>query len=539
MKNLWLLPSSIDLVAADTELPKLEDAHHVMKRIVDAVRERFDYIFIDCSPSLGYTTVNILTAADTVLIPVQCEYLALEGLSKLLNTIRKVKSGLNPALDIEGFLLTMYMRNRLNNQVVNEVREHFGPLAYDTIIQRNIRLGEAPSHGKPVMLYDAGAVGSENYLTLAREFLKRNRKPRKITYRNETTEGIRARTGRHIRHRRRRRQAQADEPDVRDRHHGDHSQPHAAAYAVRRGGARRTGRLDPPAGVIQPITVKKSGDGKYIIISGERRWRATQRADLTSLPAYIREVDDENLHAMALVENIQRQDLNAIEIALGMQRLIDECNLTQDALSEKVGKKRSTISNYMRLLKLPDEVQLALKEGLISMGHAKAIAGAPDGTQVRVLKRIIKKGLSVRQAEELVRSLTEQPAAAAQNVEDEEYPESYSRLVEQLEKFFSQDISIKRSKNGGGRIVIGFGDDKDIEQFIERFSDVLNNMVSIRFRHLLPMLAALMLWLPAEAQLHRGDAPSYAAACLSSRIRCATRAIRWPTTPSRANSTRS
>ena len=132
-------------------------------------------------PSLGYTTVNILTAADTVLIPVQCEYLALEGLSKLLNTIRKVKSGLNPALDIEGFLLTMYMRNRLNNQVVNEVREHFGPLAYDTIIQRNIRLGEAPSHGKPVMLYDAGAVGSENYLTLAREFLKRNRKPQKIT----------------------------------------------------------------------------------------------------------------------------------------------------------------------------------------------------------------------------------------------------------------------------------------------------------------------------------------------------------------------
>ena len=179
VKNLWLLPSSIDLVAADTELPKLENAHHVMKRIVDAVRERFDYIFIDCSPSLGYTTVNILTAADTVLIPVQCEYLALEGLSKLLNTIRKVKSGLNPALDIEGFLLTMYMRNRLNNQVVNEVREHFGPLAYDTIIQRNIRLGEAPSHGKPVMLYDAGAVGSENYLTLAREFLKRNRKPRK------------------------------------------------------------------------------------------------------------------------------------------------------------------------------------------------------------------------------------------------------------------------------------------------------------------------------------------------------------------------
>ena len=176
VKNLWVLPSSIDLVAADTELPKMENAHRIMKRIIDQLRDRFDYIFIDCSPSLGYTTVNILTAADSVLIPVQCEYLALEGLSKLLNTIRIVKSGLNPGLEIEGLLLTMYMRNRLNNQVATEVREHFKELAYETIIQRNIRLGEAPSHGKPIMLYDASAVGASNYLTLAKEFLKRNRK---------------------------------------------------------------------------------------------------------------------------------------------------------------------------------------------------------------------------------------------------------------------------------------------------------------------------------------------------------------------------
>ena len=165
-------------------------------------------------------------------------------------------------------------------------------------------------------------------------------------------------------------------------------------------------------GVIQPVTVKKGADGKYVIISGERRWRAAQRADLKRLPVYIRDVDDENLHAMALVENIQRQDLNAIEIALGMQRLIDECHLTQDALSEKVGKKRSSVSNYLRLLKLPDEVQLALKEGLISMGHAKAIAGAPAAHQLRLLKRCIKRGLSVRQVEELARMLAERPAQA-------------------------------------------------------------------------------------------------------------------------------
>ena len=147
-----------------------------------------------------------------------------------------------------------------------------------------------------------------------------------------------------------------------------------------------------------------------------------------------------------------------------------ECHLTQDALSEKVGKKRSSVSNYLRLLKLPNEVQLALKEGLISMGHAKAIAGAPAEEQLRVLKRCVKKSLSVRQAEELVRTLSEQPAQAAPGTEDEEYPESYSRLVEQLEKFFSQEIAIKRSKNGGGKITIGFADDKDIERFIERFA---------------------------------------------------------------------
>lgn len=222
-------------------------------------------------------------------------------------------------------------------------------------------------------------------------------------------------------------------------------------------------------GIIQPVTVKKADDGKYILISGERRWRAARRADVKTLPAYIREVDDENLHAMALVENIQRQDLNAIEIALGMQRLIDECRLTQDALSEKVGKKRSSVSNYLRLLKLPDEVQLALKEGLISMGHAKAIAGAPDSEQLRVLKKCIRKALSVRQVEALVRALAEQPAEKTP-ADEEEYPESYARLVEQLEKYFSQDISIKRSKNGGGRIVIDFTDDKDIERFIERFA---------------------------------------------------------------------
>ena len=221
-------------------------------------------------------------------------------------------------------------------------------------------------------------------------------------------------------------------------------------------------------GVIQPITVKRNTDNEYVIISGERRWRASKAAGLEVVPAYIREVDDANLHAMALVENIQRQDLNAIEIALGLQRLVDECGLTQDSLAEKVGKKRSTVANYMRLLRLPSEVQLALKEGLISMGHAKAIAGVPEEKQLTLLKRCLKKALSVRQTEDMARLMCEEPKAKAVE-EEQEYPESYSRLVEQFEKLFSQNISIKRSKTGGGRITIDFASDADIEQFVNRF----------------------------------------------------------------------
>ena len=174
--GLDIVPSHIDLVGAEIEMLNLKNREKVIKKLLDPIREEYDYILIDCSPSLGLITVNSLTAADSVIIPVQCEYFALEGISKLLNTIKIIKSKLNPKLEIEGFLLTMYMRNRLNNQVVNEVRNHFGELAFDTIIQRNIRLGEAPSHGKPVILYDASAVGSANYLTLAKELLKRNRK---------------------------------------------------------------------------------------------------------------------------------------------------------------------------------------------------------------------------------------------------------------------------------------------------------------------------------------------------------------------------
>lgn len=224
-------------------------------------------------------------------------------------------------------------------------------------------------------------------------------------------------------------------------------------------------------GLIQPITVKKDRGGKYIIISGERRWRASQLAGFDKIPAYIREADDQTLHEMALVENIQRQDLNAMEIAISLQRLMDECGLTQDTVSGRVGKKRSTVANYLRLLALPVEVQMALKQDIITMGHAKAIASAPEELRLAVLKKVVKKNLSVRQTEDLVKKLAA-GKPAREVLADDELPDSYTRLTEELMRTLSDDIKIKKVKGGGGKIVIGFSSDKDVERFIKKLEQV-------------------------------------------------------------------
>lgn len=175
IEGLDLIPSHIDLVGAEIEMLNMPNRERMFKGVIGNINTDYDYILIDCSPSLGLITVNSLTASDSVMIPVQCEYFALEGLGKLLNTIKIIQGRLNPDLEIEGFVLTMYdVRLRLSNQVVEEVRKHFQQMVFDTIIQRNIKLSESPSFGKPVVLYDADSKGSVNYLNLARELLQRN-----------------------------------------------------------------------------------------------------------------------------------------------------------------------------------------------------------------------------------------------------------------------------------------------------------------------------------------------------------------------------
>ena len=176
INGLDIIPSHIDLVGAEIEMLNLNDREKMIKRLLDSIRDEYDYILIDCSPSLGLITVNALTAADSVIIPVQCEYFALEGISKLLNTIKIIKSKLNQKLEIEGFLLTMYdSRLRLANQIYDEVKRHFQELVFKTVIQRNVKLSESPSHGLPVILYDADSTGSKNHLALAKEIINKNR----------------------------------------------------------------------------------------------------------------------------------------------------------------------------------------------------------------------------------------------------------------------------------------------------------------------------------------------------------------------------
>lgn len=174
--GLDLIPSHIDLVGAEIEMLNMPEREKILKQVTDALQEKYDFILIDCSPSLGLITVNALTAANSVIIPVQCEYFALEGLGKLLNTIKIIQNRLNTELAIEGFLLTMYdSRLNLSNQVYEEVKRHFQDMVFDTVIQRNIRLSEAPSYGKPALLYDASSKGAINHLNLAKELIENNK----------------------------------------------------------------------------------------------------------------------------------------------------------------------------------------------------------------------------------------------------------------------------------------------------------------------------------------------------------------------------
>lgn len=224
-------------------------------------------------------------------------------------------------------------------------------------------------------------------------------------------------------------------------------------------------------GIIQPLTVRKLGRDKYQLISGERRFRASQLAGLTEVPAYIRVANDQTMLEMALVENIQREDLNAIEVALSYSRLIEECNLTQDQLSQKIAKSRSSITNHLRLLKLPADIQASVRDAVISMGHARALVSAGDeDLQMAIFNRIVEDGLSVRDAEALIREgyvEPRTPSAPSTKSAPEKISDKQFTFKEHLSDKLSTKIEIKKSPSGNGKIIVNFNSEVDLNRIIE------------------------------------------------------------------------
>jgi len=221
-------------------------------------------------------------------------------------------------------------------------------------------------------------------------------------------------------------------------------------------------------GLIQPVTVRKIANNRYQIISGERRFRASKIAGLDMLPAFVRDTNDQGMLEMAIVENVQREDLDPIEVAMSYQRLIDECSLTQEQMAERVGKKRASVTNYLRLLKLPAKVQHDLKVGLVSVGHAKVILGVDDPLiQGQLCDLVIKDGLSVRQLEDKVHKiLSKVKTEAPQEESSEDLPDEYYKVLEFMGRFFGDNISLKRSPSGKGSITLRFASDDEMKSFL-------------------------------------------------------------------------
>ena len=220
-------------------------------------------------------------------------------------------------------------------------------------------------------------------------------------------------------------------------------------------------------GLIQPITVRRVGSGRYQIISGERRFRACKLAGMDMVPAYVRNADDQGMLEMAIVENIQREDLDPIETALAFQRLIDECALTQEQMAQRVGKKRASVTNFLRLLRLPAKIQHDLKVGLINVGHAKVLLSVDDAAvQEKLCDQVIKESLSVRQLEERVRRL-DRPAQPSPYDDTVDLPETYYKVLEYMGRYFGDNISLKRNAAGKGSITLRFESDAEMEKFLE------------------------------------------------------------------------
>ena len=378
-----------------------------LRDALGGVRERFDYVLLDCPPSLGPLTVNALVAADRVIVPVQTEYFALEGLAGLLDTLALIQRELNPRLTIAGMLLTMHDgRTRLARDVEREVREHFPSLVFDTVIPRNVRVGEAPSYGRPVTHHDPHCAGLGRVLR-ARQ---RGRASGSAVVSGKQRgmgrglAAILAVSGGHG-------------PAIEDLRMipvelvvPNPKQPRRSFDEAGARGARGSLR---ERGVLQPVLVRPVAGGTYELVAGERRWRAAQIAGLETIPALVRDRDDAEALEAALIENMAREDLNPVEEARACAALVEELGLTREIVGLRVGRSRVAVSNLLRLLDLPDEALELLERGDLSEGHGRALLLATDHADRRRLARsAAAEGWSVRVLEAKAREANEPDAVS-------------------------------------------------------------------------------------------------------------------------------
>jgi chromosome partitioning protein len=461
---LDVVPASRDLAGAEIELIERPNRERVLRTVLEPIRDQYDYILIDSPPSLGLLTLNALVASDSVLIPIQCEFYALEGLSQLLNTVRIVQRNLNRELGIEGVLLTMFdSRLNLSKQVKSEAEEYFGAKVFRTAIPRNVRLAEAPSFGQPIALYDVLSTGARGYLSLASEIVRRDTRKRRAGSKNRLGRGLGALLGDMIEE-----QSEGELP-VREinlqRVRPNPFQPRrdfdSEALAELQASIRENGLL-------QPLVVRVAANG-FELVAGERRLRALTGLKRDTAPAIVRELSDEQMLLLALVENLQREELNAIEEAIAYQQLIDGFGLTQSQVASRVGRNRSTVANSLRLLTLPQEVQDMVGSGTLSAGHARAVLSLESNTdRIRLANDIAAGGLSVREAERRARSGSGPGRSPGGKVRTTPEDPVARRTETALARYFGTAVKVRLRGKAAGEIRIPFHDAEDFERIIRR-----------------------------------------------------------------------
>lgn len=453
-KRLFLLPASMNLAGAEIEMVAMEEREYILKNIFDKIQSDFDYLIIDCPPALGLMTLNVLSAADSIIIPIQAEFYALEGLSQLVKTIRSVTKNLNPDLDILGILLTMFDgRTNLSLQVQQEVKDYFGDIVFKTVIPRSVKLSEAPGFGQPITTYAPKSKGGTAYKKLCREVLKRvknKRLGRGLEALLGETSGL----------------SGTEELKITD------IVPNA--YQPRR-------EFDPELlqeladsirihGVVQPIIVRRK-NRKYELIAGERRLRAASLVGLTVIPAIVREYTDKQSAEIALIENLQRENLTSIEEGQAYDRLMKEYGYTQEQMAQTIGKSRSYIANTVRLLALPEEVQELILVHKVTGGQVRPLLSLTSvAEQIQLARKIEKECLSARQVEEIIRQRKEEK----KNIRTKDEGHSWIReLEEKLHTSLGTPVTISfgKGKNATrGKISVSFKNNEEFERLMKKLA---------------------------------------------------------------------